>query len=218
MKFIKQTLNQWHHKIWMRLLSSIEGYLFSSRCFYCHKQTKQRQPLCESCLYFLHFNTPPSRRSLFLKTFNAPTPIAPLISMFQKGELPFMAKGIAGYMALYYLQLDLSFPDYIVPVPLVFKESLRYKSFPNQLLAKSLGNIFRRPICGCLKWKTTADLEKRRPKSLRLSIDEKFLKFLKGKTLLIVSTLHLNRQFHEFHHVYHKEMTLVFLSALQDHE
>jgi len=143
--------------------------IFPPLCWHCNDPALFSRPLCESCLKLIDI-LPPSNP---LITFEGQGPAWTLIKALKSGKAPRLAEGLAGYMALQYLQNDLPLPDLIVPVPQSLFRSLQVGYNPSLLLAHHLGKILGRPVMPLLKRKRQLVCQMRvdREDRIRLSVE-----------------------------------------------
>lgn len=64
---------------------------------------------------------------------------------------PYLAKGVAGFIALQLDQLNWPLPDIIIPVPISLMRWMQRGYNQSDLLAKQLGKLVDRPVLNALK-------------------------------------------------------------------
>lgn len=115
-----------------------------TRCPYCiSDELLPNRKICHDCL----------KRSALIKVsaaFDALGPPKALLSSFKNGNV-YLAKGLAGYLAIQLSKLDWPFPDVIAPVPFSLSRRLRNGYNPRMLIAEELGKILNVPVINLLK-------------------------------------------------------------------
>lgn len=162
-------------------------FLFPPLCWHCEEQLKSFQPLCPSCIQLLELA--PYQSPLF--AFEGQGPIWSLIKALKSGQAPRLAKGLAGYMVMQYLQSQQPLPDLIVPVPQSLSRAFQVGYNPAYLLAQEVGRLLHRPVVNLLKrrgqWvqQMRVDKERRRRLSSHQFLWKRKID-ISGKRLLLI--------------------------------
>jgi competence protein ComFC len=86
----------------------------------------------------------------FAAAFDHIGPAATIVRKLKYGNQPYLAKGIAAFLALQLIRLDWPLPDLIIPVPLSFSHLLERGYNQTLLIARSLGEVLSRPVADVL--------------------------------------------------------------------
>jgi ComF family protein len=173
-----------------QILSQLKNLIFPPECWHCN--VPRAHLLCESCRGLLDIL--PVDPSKPIVTFEGQGPAWTLIKILKSGKAPKLAEGLAGYMALQYLKIELPLPDLIVPVPQSLFRSLQVGYNPSLLLAIQLGKILNRPVFQLLRrrrqWVRQMNLDKER--RYRLSVENFAWKkkiSIEKKTILLLDDI-----------------------------
>src|SRR5262245_34544757 len=78
-------------------------------------------------------------------------PAATLVRKFKYSNQSYLAKGLAGFMALQFIRLNWPMPDLIVPVPISTAHWFDRGFNQSYLLARSLSDLLSCPVADILK-------------------------------------------------------------------
>lgn len=108
-------------------------------------------------------------------------PARTLLNSITSGDRPYLADGAGAMIAAQFVRLEWPFPDFIIPIPIIFWRSLELGFHPNLLLAKSVGSILDRPVENVLRIKNGAVHVKQ--------------SLAKDKTILLISDLMTSKNY-----------------------
>lgn len=129
-----------HHlcKSCLHLLELIDPL---ERCPICFSPQEARiKAICKSCQQTPH----PLRQCA--SVFEYLGPAASLVKKMKYSNQPYLAKGLAGYLAAQFLRLEWPLPDIIVPVPISFTHWVDRGYNQSLLLAHELSLILEVPM------------------------------------------------------------------------
>ncbi|MBA2728458.1 MAG: ComF family protein [Parachlamydiaceae bacterium] len=155
-----------------KVLTSFKDLLYPPLCLHCEISIKNHYlHLCDECHSLLELIDPTERCPLcfsadysaerlscshchfqdplfnhFAAAFDHMGPAATIVRKLKYANQPYLAKGIAAFMALQLLQMNWPLPDFIVPVPLSFSHWLDRGYNQTFLIAQSLSEILSRPV------------------------------------------------------------------------
>lgn len=151
-----------------------------TRCLYCFSsEVSSRRPICAHCFKqspLLH------RMGAVFENFG----VAETLRREFKSGRSYLAKGIAGYMALQWGHLEWPIPDCVVPIPSSFSRRFERGYDLRVLIAEELAKILGRPMINALKrtsFETELPLFRRREKEM-----------VEDKRILLVDDLIMTRE------------------------
>lgn len=166
-------------------------------CMHCEeKTTSSRFPLCQHCIYSLE-KSPPLSPELFrglrsvCASFSHFEAAQTLLFEFKQSRTPYLAKGMAAWMAIDILKRDFPKPDFLIPIPQTYLKRVSLGLHPSLLLAKELGKILEVPVFSLLKkrWgfpsQEHLSLEKRKHPHPAIFFAKSFPS-IENKTILLV--------------------------------
>ncbi|HRD55856.1 MAG TPA: ComF family protein [Parachlamydiaceae bacterium] len=165
------------------LLELIDKELYCPRCFYGSPSKKAHA--CKNC----------ATKSLATVSIAAALeymgPASSLIKQLKYGDKPYLAKGLAAFMAAQFVSLDWPAPDFIIPVPQAFSRFLTRGYNQAELLGETLSNLLNCPLKLALKRKSGSFSQAALNKEERLQMEEQtiYLKknqHLEDKVILLV--------------------------------
>jgi len=171
-----------------KILNCVLDFFFPPVCLHCEAEG---YPLCRTCIELLDIQPVSSN---LIVTFEGRGPARSLVQAFKSGRHPHLAKALAGYMAIQYLQSSYPIPDLIVPVPQSFIRELEVGYNPAMELAVQIGKVLKRPVVQLLKRKG------RWPRQSKLSTQDRYhlpretfqwkkMIDIRGKTILVVDDM-----------------------------
>jgi len=155
-----------------KILTSFQDFIYPPLCLHCEIPIKSHYlHLCSECHSLLELIDPagrcplcfsadycPERISCSHCRFQEPIfnhcaaafdhlgPAATIVRQLKYGNQPYLAKGLAAFMALQLLQLNWPLPDLIVPVPLSLSHWLERGYNQTYLIAQALSELLSRPV------------------------------------------------------------------------
>lgn len=151
--------------------------LYPPLCLHCDDVLENDElPLCTACTSLLELIDPLDRcpkcfssdycrikklcgkcikKRSFIKSsaqcFEYRGPAKTLSDHLKTGSMPHLAKGLSGYLALQFLQLNWEKPDFIIPVPIPTHHKVERGYSHNELLAKELALLLNSPMINALE-------------------------------------------------------------------
>ena len=144
-------------KLLKNKIPSLLNLIFPPVCMHCEEVTKSsKHPLCVRCLESLEKpERIPLEEMMGLKGISAPFvyfgAVQTLLFQFKEGSTLYLAKGLAGWMALDILKRNWPKPDFLIPIPQTFIRRFTLGCHPSLLLAQELGKILDVPVLPILK-------------------------------------------------------------------
>ncbi len=161
----------------MGLIKSLIDFFYPPFCIHCEEPLAGKENVfCSACLGLMELIAPEERcprcfsdGATSLKTvcrgcaqrapvwkqaaaaFDYQGPAKTLVSRMKYGNEPYLAKGLAAFMASQFIALKWPFPDVIVPVPMTTIRFLQRGYNQSALLANELGKILGAPVSDALK-------------------------------------------------------------------
>lgn len=204
-----------------KVFSSFLNLLYPPLCFACEQALGSgKNLLCLNCQSLMQVVDPSERCPLcFSQNYSIETqrcsectdripkfrgvasafdyigPPATLLKKYKYSNQPFLAQGLAAYLALQFLQLDWPLPDFIVPVPSPIVKQWSRGFSQTLLLAQELANILKVPVLDALIRESgdysqaglNRDQRKMlQGKSIRLNVQN----VLQGKTILLIDDVY----------------------------
>lgn len=189
-----------------RILSSFKNLLYPPLCLHCNRSIQgEHAHLCAGCSAQLELIEPTERCPLCFSgdfcpvrlncsqcRFESPVldkvaaafdhtgPAATLVKKFKYSNQPYLAKGLAAYMAMQFVHLNWPLPDLIVPVPLSFTHWLSRGYNQTELLACSLSSILECPVGNLIKRRSGDYSQAGLKKKERLKLDSENFQLRKG--------------------------------------
>ncbi len=158
------------------MMTSLLSIFYPSYCLHCRSQDLLfRRSLCEECLTHLQLLDKKECCALCFKPFgeskytlcrecyrnkNSPRLIGalegygPALSLLQemrRRPRKDLAKVIASYIILQYFNVEKEVPDYLIPIPEPWILNLGKKESVNQMIAKEMGCLIKKPLLSPLK-------------------------------------------------------------------
>lgn len=148
-------------------LDSLTHVLYPSKCRHCSELLPPRSPfLCPQCSHLLELLNPehhcptcfnpfpengscvcdeclhyPSLYCYVGAAFDYEGPAASLVRKLKYSGQPYLAKGMAAFLAAQFIHLNWPLPDLILPVPQSFSKWMQRGYNQSELLAQELGKI-----------------------------------------------------------------------------
>lgn len=198
------------------MINSFFDLIYPPLCLHCQTTLNSgRDILCHSCISLLEFidcnlhcskcfslayapkhsckNCSLKRSSLtaIAATFDYRGPPETLIKMLKYHDKPYLAEGLAGFMAAQFVSLDWPIPDLIIPVPQSFSHWYTRGYNQAELLSNSLSTILKCPVKNALSRKSDdySQASLNYSQRLRLSGNSIYLKknqHLQDKIILLI--------------------------------
>jgi len=166
--------------IWPHLKRSLTQLFYPAQCLHCQDFIEPGETVfCSACMSLLELIDPEERcqtcfeilptnsshacayckkhPSLFYRcgaAFDYIGPAASLVKRLKYGNQPHLAKGIAAYLVMQFIQLDWPFPDALIPVPISFTHWLDRGYNQSALIAEEMAHLLKVPILNVLKRKS----------------------------------------------------------------
>lgn len=157
------------------LLTLIEKEHHCTRCF--HEKSSKKLHACKNC-----FSKSLSTVSI-AAALEYMGPAKTLIKQLKYGDKPYLAKGLASFMAAQFIELEWPMPDLIIPVPQAFSRFLSRGYNQAELLGETLGLILNCPLQLSLKRKSGSFSQAALNKEERLKIEKSTISLKKNQNL-----------------------------------
>lgn len=126
-------------------LKQLEMLSLEGRCMRCFSpDLENKKGVCHECCK----SGPILDRCVAVFDYYGPS--ATLIKKMKYAGQAYLAKGAAAYMAAQFVQLEMEWPDALIPVPMPFMRKMERGYNQSALLAKELSAIINKPVLDCL--------------------------------------------------------------------
>lgn len=197
--------------------SSFIHLVYPPACLHCRTPLDDHKLiLCNDCLQLIEVINPKERCSLCFSSDGHPLlrlcqtcyqsprlldgiaaafdflgPAATLIKKLKYANMPYLAEGMAAYLAAQYCALDWPMPDAIIPVPMSFTHYLDRGYNQSALLAQNFARFIQSPVHDILKRRSGGFSQAGLNRSQRLQLDSeefscKKCSFLENKVVLLI--------------------------------